>query len=279
MNDKNGNAVTSDHKKAGLMNKFFINIGVQSEISNYRPLSMLSIPGKSYLKVMLVRSLDDHLDADELLSDKQWGFRKGRSIEGLLMRLTENWKREIDDGKIAGAVFIDFKKAFDTVPHEVLSYKLQAVEITGNLHQWIMDYLSERTQYTEINVSRSETAQVKYGVPQGSQLGPCLYSVDINDFQKSVDADDLSMFADDTNVYCIGTSAEEVVDKLNIIMEQVHTWCVENKLTVHPGRCEAMLLMKTPFIGPLQPLNYGSEYIKFVATSTCLGVVIDQKLS
>ena len=108
------------------------------------------------------------------------------------MRLTENWKREIDDGKIVGAVFIDFKNAFDTVPYEVLSYKLQAVEITGNLHQWIMDYLSERTQYTEINVSRSETAQVKYGVPQGSQLGPCLYSVDVNDFQKSVDADDLS---------------------------------------------------------------------------------------
>ena len=94
-----------------------------------------------------------------------------------------------------------------------------------------------------------------------------------------MDAGDLSMFADDTNVFCIGTSVEEVVDKLNIIMEQVHTWCTKNKLTVHPGKCEAMLLMKTPFIGPLQPLYYGSEYIRFVATSTCLGVVIDQKLS
>ena len=195
------------------------------------------------------------------------------------MRLTENWKREIDDGKMVGVVFKDFKKAFDTVPHEVLSYKLQAVGITGNLRQWIMDYLSERTQYTEINGSRSETTQVKYGVPQGSQLGPRLYSADVNDFPESVDAGGLSMFADDTNVYCIGTSVEEVVDKLNIIMEQVHTWCTKNKLTVHPRKCEAMLLMKTSFIGPLQPLYYGSECIKFVATSTCLGVVIDQKLS
>ena len=239
---------------------------------------MLSIPGK-LLESQACKIIDDHLDAHELLSDKQWGFRKGRSTEGLLMRLTENWKREIDDGKMVGVVFIDFKKAFDTVPHEVLSYKLQAVGITGNLHQWIMDYLSERTQYTEINGSRSETAQVKYGVPQGSQLGPCLYSIDVNDFPESVNAGDLSMFADDTNVYCIGTSVEEVVDKLNIIMEQVHTWCTKKKLTVHPGKCEAMLLMKTPFIGPLQPLYYGLEYIKFVATSTCLGVVIDQKLS
>ena len=142
-----------------------------------------------------------------------------------------------------------------------------------------MDYLSERTQYTEINGSRSETAQVKYGVPQGSQLGPYLYSIDVNDFPESVDAGDLSMFADDMNVYCIGTSVQEVVDKLNIIMEHIHTWCTKNKLIVHLGKCEAMLLMKTPFIGPLQPLYYGSEYIKFVATSTCLGVVIDQKLS
>ena len=377
LNDKNGNAVTSDHEKAGLVNKLFVNVGeelaakfssdntenkmehiyhvtptidhilidtnklnkdlreikpnkasghdnsssrdfaaasdaltdglnnvifqksihlnqyhgpwkarvraafkkgVQSEIPNYRPLSMLSIPGK-LLESQACKIIDDHLDAHELLSDKQWGFRKGRSTEGLLMRLTENWKRKIDDGKIVGVVFIDFKKVFDTVPHEVLSYKLQAVGITGNLHQWIMDYLSEITQYTEINGSRSERAQVKYGVPQGSQLDPRLYLIDVNDFPESVDAGDLSMFADDMNVYCIGTSVEEVVDKLNIIMEQVHTWCTENKLTVHPGKCEAMLLMKTPFIGPLQPLYYGSEYIKFVATSTCLGVVIDQKLS
>ena len=63
------------------------------------------------------------------------------------MRLTESWKREIDDGKMVGVVFIDFKKAFDTVAHEVLSYKFQAVGITGNLDQWIMDYLSERTQH------------------------------------------------------------------------------------------------------------------------------------
>ena len=106
-----------------------------------------------------------------------------------------------------------------------------------------MDYLSERTQYTEINGSRSEAAQVKCGVPQGSQLSPHLHSIDVNDFPESADAGDLSVFADDTNVYCIGTSVEEVVDKLNLIMDKVYTWCMKNKLTVHPGKCAAMLLM------------------------------------
>ena len=103
---------------------------------------MLIIPGK-LLESQVCKIIDDHLDAYELLSDKQWVFRKGRSTEGLLMRLTESWKREIDDGKMVGVVFIYFKKASDTVPHEVLSYKLQAVGITGNLHQWIMDYQKE----------------------------------------------------------------------------------------------------------------------------------------
>ena len=129
---------------------------------------MLSIPRK-LLESQACTIIDDHLDAYELLSDKQWGFRKGHSTEGLLMRLTESWKREIDNEKMVGVVFIDFKKAFDTVPHEVLSYKLQAVGITGNIHQWIMDYLSEGTQYTQINGSRSETAQ-PHAYTQSMQL-------------------------------------------------------------------------------------------------------------
>ena len=80
---------------------------------------MLSIPRK-LLKSQTCKIIDDHLDAHELLSDKQWGFRKGCSAEGLLMRLTEKWKREIDDGKMVGVVFRDFERGFDTVPHEVL---------------------------------------------------------------------------------------------------------------------------------------------------------------
>ena len=86
-------------KKARVLTAF--KKGVQSEISNYRPLSMLSIPGK-LLESQACKIIDDHLDAHELLSDKQWGFGKGCSTEGLLMRLTENWKREIDDGKMVG---------------------------------------------------------------------------------------------------------------------------------------------------------------------------------
>ncbi len=95
-------------KKARVLTAF--KKGVKSEISNYRPLSMLSIPGK-LLESQACKAIDDHLDNHNLLSNKQWGFRKGRSTEGLLLTLTERWKRDIDDGKIIGVVFIDFKKS------------------------------------------------------------------------------------------------------------------------------------------------------------------------
>ena len=85
-----------------------------------------------------------------MLHLNQWGFKKGISTELLLLYLTETWKKAIDSGYKIGVIFVDFKKAFDTVDHQVLKYKLQAVGIAGDLHEWIVDYLSDRKQYIEI---------------------------------------------------------------------------------------------------------------------------------
>ena len=98
--------------------------GERQEVTNYRPLSMLNIPGK-LLEGQVCEIIDKHLENNELISDKQWGFWKGRSTEGLLLQLTEEWKSQIDRGYVVGIIFIDFQKAFDTVSHDVLFHKLQ----------------------------------------------------------------------------------------------------------------------------------------------------------
>ncbi|PFX28286.1 RNA-directed DNA polymerase from mobile element jockey [Stylophora pistillata] len=197
----------------------------------------------------------------------------------MLLAMIEQWKAAVDSGLTVGAIFIDFKKAFDTVSHNVLSSKLQAFGICGHLHGWIMHYLTNRKQYTELNGTKSSTLNVDYGVPPGSLVGPRLFTIYVNELPESINAGKVFMYADDTTIYCTGTNFEDVVSKLNSIMDQISLWSVKNKLTIHPSKSEAMIIRKSPFIGPLCPVRYGSAFVNFVTSTTCLGVTIDNKLS
>ena len=118
---------------------------------------------------------------EALVTDNQWAYRKRRSIELLLIYLTETWRRAIDKG----AVFIDFQKAFDCVSHSILLHKLEHnFGFTGNLLAWLRDYLSEREQYTVINGVPSENTKVASGIPQGSVFGPVLFALYTSDLPK-----------------------------------------------------------------------------------------------
>ena len=180
----------------------------------------------------------------------------------------------MDKGHIVGAVFIDFQKAFDTVSHEILSLKLNAVGISGPLHQWLMNYLFDRYQFTEINNKRSALLPIKFGVPQGSLPGPRLYTIYTNDLPNQVKDGSTMMYADDTTLYTIGSSIDQVISSLNVMTSQISKWSSLNKLTFHPLKTEAMILAKQQFIGPLQPLHFGSGFVKLVNSTSCLGVTI-----
>ena len=246
--------------------------------ANYRPLSMLSLPGK-LLESQFCRVLDEHLQTHNLYSNNQRGFRKGRSTETLLISMTERWRAALDDNKIVGAIFIDFRKAFDTISHELLPFKLQAVGIMGDSYNWILDYLKDRSQFTIINGSSSSTKPINFGVPQGSLLGPRLYSIYVNDLPDAVTEGEVEMYADDTTAYCIGDNFDTVTQRLNLIFKQIHRWSKRNRLSIHNGKSEAMLLSTKPLIGPLQELRYEDNRIDFVNSTCCLGVEIDNKLS
>ena len=247
-------------------------------MNNFRPISLLSIPGK-ILEDIISNTIDNHIEAHDLLSDNQWGFRKNHSTEDFLLHLTDTWKWALDKNFKVGVLFIDFRKAFDSVNHTILLQKLKAVGISGNLLSWMGSYLSNRNQFVQVNEVKSDTSSIKFGVPQGSILGPKLFSLYVNDFPESITSGELYMFADDTTIFTVGDNIDIIIKAMQVILDQVLSWCGANRLIAHETKSEALLLSKQRFIGPLLPLKYGEKFIEFKPSCKCLGVTIDSNLS
>ena len=169
--------------------------GKKDDCGNYRPLSMLSISSR-ITESAICDELDKHLQT--VLLDIQWGYRKGKPSETMLLYLSETWKRNIDSGKVVGVILIDFRKAFDTVNHNILHQKMKNCGLKGTLLEWLKSYLTDRSQYVELNGKKSKVTIIEYGVPQGSLLGPRLFLVYVNDMSGCVTVGELHLYADDT---------------------------------------------------------------------------------
>ena len=139
--------------------------------SNYRPISLLSNINKILEKLMFTR-VYTFLESNKCLYSLQFGFRTRYSTNLTLISITESIRSALDNNKVAGGVFVDLQKAFDTVNHEILIYKLNHYGIRGTVNDWFSSYLSSRTQYVSILGFTSNTLDVNHGVPQGSVLGP-----------------------------------------------------------------------------------------------------------
>lgn len=166
----------------------------ESDRGNYRPLSMLSVPSK-ILESCVTDSIVDHVfTRNQLVTEYQWAYRKGHSTDLLLAHLTETWRRALDSNLVVGVIFIDFQKAFDSISHKNLIYKLEHYYgIKGNLPAWTGDYLSKRKQYTIVNGELSDQAYVTSGIPQGSVLGPTLFALYTSDLPEAVSSASLYM--------------------------------------------------------------------------------------
>jgi hypothetical protein len=194
--------------------------------------------------------------------------------------MTETWRRALDNKQVVGIIFIDFKKAFDSVCHPILLQKLQALGISGDIWLWIKNYIQNRKMSTIVNGTKSNSCQVKFGIPQGSVLGPILFSVFCNDLPEIMQGDDgeIEMFADDTTIYVIGPNPDSVASILNEMLQKLSWWCLKNLLMVHTGKTEYMLLGCAQFVGPLQQIKLDESVIKLVNTKICLGLKVDSCL-
>jgi hypothetical protein len=223
--------------------------------------------------------LIDHLNVNNLLSDCQHGFIAGRSCTTNLLSTLNEWTRLLDEREPVDAVYLDFAKAFDSVPHERLLRKLKSLGIESNVLKWIKDFLVGRRQRVSINGTVSDWASVRSGVPQGSVLGPVLFIAFINDLPEAVSSV-CSMYADDTKVYNTvrNTSQQlQLQDDLDSLVDWADKW----QLRFNADKCKVIHLGKNNEQQDYSMRRHGCNDRVMMSKSTMekdLGVNVDNEL-
>ena len=254
--------------------------GDKSYCSNYRPISVLSNVAK-ILEKIVYNQLISYIKENNILTNSQFGFRKSHSTTTSLLKSTNKWLFNIDKGLINGVLFLDLRKAFDTVDHKILIDKLKLYGIAGNTLNWFISYLDKRYQTCKVNNVRSSRKLIECGVPQGSNLGPLLFLLYVNDLPNCLDQAEPSMFADDTNISTSAGSVEKLETQLNIELDKIYRWLVANRLTLNVSKTEYMIIGSRHKLGKIDKdpvIKIGSETVNRVHTSKSLGVIIDDKL-
>ena len=180
--------------------------------------------------------LYEFLELHNILFLNQFGFRKFHSTSHSLVEITEEIKESIDNGKYGCGIFIDLKKAFDTVNHKILLSKLEHYGIRGSLLKWFESYLTNRTQYVFLNGVSSDTMSMSCGVPQGSVLGPLLFLLYINDLPNISDKLKFFLFADDTNIYYESDNLKSLEKIVNQELKSLSLWLNVNRLALNVSK-------------------------------------------
>ena len=248
--------------------------GDLSQPGNYRPISLTSTVCKVFESI--IRNNIRHMSSNALFAKEQHGFLPRMSCITQLLTATEYWSEVLQQGDSVDVVYFDFRKAFDSVPHQRLLLKLKSYGIEGRLLDWITTFLTNRKQRVVINESYSCWSDVTSGIPQGSVLGPILFSLYINDLPDII-LHQVLMFADDTKLFR-RISRNNSVDDIASMQRDIDSlvlWSNKWQLSFNVSKCKFLHLGRS---APDRTYQIQNQIIEQVTAEKDLGIIIDNQM-
>ncbi|MCG7875530.1 MAG: reverse transcriptase family protein [Candidatus Thiodiazotropha endolucinida] len=254
--------------------------GQKADPSNYRPISILPTISKIFEK-HINKHLMNYLNKYKLLHESQSGFRQKHSCQTALIKLVDQWMSCIDKGDLVGALFIDFRKAFDVVDHSILIKKLSLYKMSETSLQWFRSYLTDRKQAVKHGKGQSNLTEIKAGVPQGSILGPTLFLLFINDLPLFTNFCFSDFYADDATLHTHSKSPVIMESNLQTDADAAKIWGKQNKMHINFIKTTCMFMGSKHKLNETtqMSLNIDGHRITNVSQQKLLGLLIDDKLT
>ena len=254
-------------------------------LNNYRPVSNLPFVSKILEKVVLAQ-LKQHLEINNLIEPFQSAYRDNHSTETALLKITNDILRSSDDGNVTILTFLDFSSAFDTIDHTFLIERLSSkFGISGNVLSWLTSYLTGRSQSVTIKDKTSKQFALDFGVPQGSVLGPILYTLYTSSLSLSFNSYNINyhMYADDTQFYKASDISDLplLISEIENCVKDVKSWTDSNKLKLNNNKTEIIMCSTESKLNQLtvKGMQFDNNFIEFTHVTKSLGVYIDSTLN
>ena len=261
--------------------------GENTDIANYRPISLLPSVSKIFERI-IHEQITDHFNRYSLLFHSQYGFRSNHSTEYAALELVDKIIAQMDNRKTPISIFLDLTKAFDTIDHNILLHKLEYYGIKGQALDLLKSYLTNRKQYVTYGSVSSDLMEITHGVPQGSILGPLLFIIYVNDLSHATNIFNTILYADDTTlVACLenfnknkDAPISEIENQLNTELQKVNEWLNLNKLSINTSKTKGMIFTSANQNDPPQlQLRMNNNNINWIDEFNFLGITIDAKLN